>query len=985
MSERTLLRGLTPKQAEAVKTIDRDLEIIACAGAGKTKTVTLRIINLIAHGVDPENIVAITFTRKAAEEMRSRIYAAAKEHLGNNKGLAAMYIGTIDAFCLKMLQDYEPEFAKFSVLDEVQIKIFLERNGLRSKDETGLVGSVIDNAPNLSGAGKYTKKLDHYISLMSILNNCYYDRGYRDNWDEDTKKRFARYNKCLYDNRVFDYSSLIREMIERLDPDSDRNKGRMSDFGHKVFEKVKYLTIDEYQDSNPPQERLAELFHKYGNTNLCIVGDADQTIYQFRGSDEGNILGFAEKYNAKKIHLNLDFRSTEAIVDIAGWAIRDNHINDPDYVKMERGRVEGSKLEYETGDAVWAEFADFSDEADFICERINKLKDIGVPYSEMAVLIRTRKKLYYGEVLLDFQKALAAKLKDAEIPYIVEGLNNLHNTPEYAAGCELFFYIYNEFYKKTEPTDKEKGSVLMFAKTAAESGLSEEEKLKKAWLSIGEAYGDESLTGGLDRALKDISDRDWSKVKFGHDLNMQQIFQDFLGYLSFIKRDDDVSERILYNLGKFSRVIADFELMYFKESAEFKLSQFKRHLQLVANGLYPEGMEDNSYIKADAVRLMTIHQSKGLEFTAVFIPTMCNSLFPGGGFSSDGEKVYSALDAIDIQSEGNGGSWIPNHDVYKGGVEAERKLFYVAVSRAKKYLFLTWGKCYSGDYEKYIPEERSKFIDEVKQSDYLREYSDDIDYSSSCLPDMRQDPIPMVLNFSLLSNYFDCPYRFKLSNFYGFVQPYSSSQGYGKMLHEIMMHIHRSWIEGKELTDEQIDSIAEDALYLPFASKPQIEKSLAGAKKCAHAYVEQNKAEADKLVAAELDINLEMGNGVSVNGRIDLVKKIEEDGTDRVAIVDLKSAGKDAEQCLNAEQLKIYALGYSEMTGAQPDYLMIYNLDHPDGSKNAREEVRQEALVEVQRKVLKAADNIRGNELTRCVSQACKTCYVKEVCRGKSQ
>lgn len=186
--------------------------------------------------------------------------------------------------------------------------------------------------------------------------------------------------------------------------------------------------------------------------------------------------------------------------------------------------------------------------------------------------------------------------------------------------------------------------------------------------------------------------------------------------------EDYIEPQLKYATVSFG--IAKFS-MYFKESEEFKLSQFKRHLQLVADGLYPEGMEDNSYIKVDAVRLMTIHQSKGLELTAVFIPTLCNSLFPGGGFSSYGGKVYSALDAIDIQSEGNGGSWIPNHDVYKGGVETERKLFYVAVSRAKKYLFLTWGKCYSGDYEEYIPEERSQFIDEVKRSHHLREYSDD--------------------------------------------------------------------------------------------------------------------------------------------------------------------------------------------------------------------------------------------------------------------
>ena len=165
--------GLTDGQKKAVETINRNLEIIACAGAGKTKTITLRIINLIANGVDPENIVAITFTRKAAEEMRSRIYQAGEKYIGNTIGFAGMFIGTIDAFCLKMLQDNEPEFAKFSVLDEVQVKIFLGKYS-RGQDQTGLRGSVIDSARNLFNADQRGRKLDLYISLMSVLNSCYH-------------------------------------------------------------------------------------------------------------------------------------------------------------------------------------------------------------------------------------------------------------------------------------------------------------------------------------------------------------------------------------------------------------------------------------------------------------------------------------------------------------------------------------------------------------------------------------------------------------------------------------------------------------------------------------------------------------------------------------------------------------------------------------------------------------------------------------------
>ena len=122
-----LLELLTDDQRECVKQIKKNLEIVACAGAGKTKTITHRILNLIDHGVDPENIVAITFTKKAAAELKSRIYKLGQEKLGSTIGFSKMYIGTIDSFCLKMLQDYKDEYAKFSVLDDIQVNVFLER------------------------------------------------------------------------------------------------------------------------------------------------------------------------------------------------------------------------------------------------------------------------------------------------------------------------------------------------------------------------------------------------------------------------------------------------------------------------------------------------------------------------------------------------------------------------------------------------------------------------------------------------------------------------------------------------------------------------------------------------------------------------------------------------------------------------------------------------------------------------------------------
>lgn len=958
--EARLLDGLTDSQQQAVKTLDRNLEIIACAGAGKTKTITHRIINLIAHGADPGSIVAITFTRKAAAEMKGRIYKAGEEILGNTKGFASMYIGTIDAYCFKMLQDLVPEYAKFTVLDEVQVKIFLERfsHDGTAGDSIGMKGTPLDTASNLYN--KPAKKMDYYINMMSILNSCYHDRNYTRNWDDNIRTRVDRYRNCLMDHKHFDFSLLIREMIQRLDPQSELNGGNMSEFAEQLFGRVKYLTVDEYQDSNPPQEYLVSLFEKYGRTNLCVVGDADQTIYQFRGSDESNILSFAAAHDALQIKLNQDFRSTDAIIDVANYSIADNHLNDKDHMQMIPGKIRGSSMAYEKGDIVWKSFSGFDSEAEFIADRIEKLNASGVPLSEIAVLFRRRKEYNYGVEVVDFQAVLSEKLKARNIDSIVEGMNLLHLTDEYTASRAIFNYALNKFF----PERRMKWITIP---------LTCDIPLLSLWTELsGSEKEAKAACGDLDAFMKKLCDKG---AKYGHELNMQQIFQDFISHFSFMSDTEKRSETIKYNLGKFSKVIADFELFYFKENPSYKLTQFIYHLQHVAENLYPEGEQDNAMIRGDAVRLMTVHQSKGMEFTAVFIPALCNGIFPGGQFPAYGGKIYGITDLFDLM---NGANWFPNRNIYNTTIEGERKLFYVAVTRAKKYLFLTYSIAY-GEKAEY----RSVFLDEVCRSKFIEEYEEMRNYSAEHLPSMREEPLPMVLNFSLLSNYFDCPYRFKLSNFYGFVQPYSSVQGYGTMLHEIMMHIHRAWIDGKKLNSGELERIAEDALYLPFANTKELEKALKGAKDCAKAYVRQNEADADKMVASEMDINIEMGDGVSVNGRIDLVRKVDDDGSEKTAIIDLKSAGKDAEQCLNAEQLKIYAIGYQEATGEPADYLMIYNLDYPDGKKNAKEEVRRETLVETRKLVLDAARCIRGDHLPRQKGGNCKNCYVKHLCGKK--
>lgn len=564
--------GLSEKQKEAVETIDEDLEIIACAGAGKTGVVTRRIVNILKQTKDitPANIVAFTFTEKAAEELKSRIYKYAKKELGSTVGFAEMYIGTIHGFCLKMLQEYIPQFQSFFVLDEIKTKLFIDKNyfecGMKDLDlkmyrETGL-----------------------FLSTMSMLNESWETR---DSWDKTTFDAVEKYKELLYSQHYFDYSLILREMLEQMQKNDE--------FRKRITSRVKFLTVDEYQDTNPIQEKLIQLI-KNGGSNLCIVGDDDQTIYQFRGSDSENILTFKERYGVEKyIVLDTDYRSSEAIVDIAQRVIINNNR------RLSKNMVSGAKFKYEEGDTIYREFEDIEQECDFIAGRIKALHESGVKYSEMAVLLRKKK---FGEYFSEtFDKY--------GIPYIVEGVNALFSTAECQASRGIFRYLNGEI----SMTD-----------------------LFNLWKEVNYELDLKDLSD----ALTYLSGIDVKKMKYYGEFVLQEIYHNFLRLIYITEQEENaITEVILYNLGKFSQVINDFESINFATLPKNKLARFCKFMEYTASDYYPEGHLDNTYIRPDAVNIMTVHQSKGLEYTAVFVPELSKNNFPAAGVG--GKNVWHGI------------------------------------------------------------------------------------------------------------------------------------------------------------------------------------------------------------------------------------------------------------------------------------------------------------------------------------------------------
>jgi DNA helicase II / ATP-dependent DNA helicase PcrA len=272
----------TKQQLKAIDHSGGNLQLIACAGSGKTEVVARRVAALLnpkRGNLSPRNIIAFTFTEKAAAELKERIHERCREELGEVIGLAEMYVGTIHGFCLDLLKTEVPKYLKFEVLNEVQQTLFIDRHS----KQAGLTTSTDLNGTALR---RYVDT-DRYAQALAIFREAAVD--------EKALKHCSvwvgldAYLNLLDQRSQLDYSGILHEALGVLMTDGDLRE--------RLAARVKHVIVDEYQDVNPVQEWIVHELHKLG-ASVCVVGDDDQVVYQWRGSDVTNILSFAKRYPA---------------------------------------------------------------------------------------------------------------------------------------------------------------------------------------------------------------------------------------------------------------------------------------------------------------------------------------------------------------------------------------------------------------------------------------------------------------------------------------------------------------------------------------------------------------------------------------------------------------------------------------------------------------------------------------------------------------
>lgn len=630
-----MLDKLNERQKEAVLATEGPVLVLAGAGSGKTTVLVNRIAYMISEKhIRPWNILAITFTNKAAREMKDRI----ERLLGDTA--KDMWIGTFHSVCVRILRScidllgYSRDFVIYdtadtkTVMKECLRELDIDEKSLPVRN----VLSIISNAKNdLMDAATFENvyKSDY---RMSIIAKIYY-----------------RYQTKLRKNNAVDFDDIILNTVKILSENPDVLS--------KYQDKFQYILVDEYQDTNNSQYLLINLLAQ-ANRNLCVVGDDDQSIYKFRGANIGNILNFEDDYSdVQKITLDQNYRSTQNILDAANSVISNN-----------KGRM-GKSLWTSNGDGnkvfVYTGTNEY-DEARYIARQIKKHFDEQGSFSDCAILYRTNAQ----------SRVIEEMLMRESVPYKVLSGLRFYDRKEIKDIIAYLRVVYNPNDDVSlariinEPKRKIGNATLEKARNIAR------EKETSLYDVISHADDYPEFKTAIKKLLA-FSEIIQSLIKLKDTVTIEDLTGRILndtGYMpALVMEDTTESKTRIENLGEFISVITEFEK---NEETGNTLGEFLENISLVSD---IDGYDENE----DSAVLMTIHSAKGLEFPIVFLSGLEEGLFPG----------MRSMESDD-------------------DIEEERRLCYVAITRAKEQLYIT--KTISRTiHGKTMPTTASRFFKEI--------------------------------------------------------------------------------------------------------------------------------------------------------------------------------------------------------------------------------------------------------------------------------
>lgn len=657
-----LIDSLNDRQKEAVVNTDGPMLILAGAGSGKTKVLTTKVAYLIEEkNIDPNNILAITFTNKAAKEMKERIFKL--------EGNSAFYIqiSTFHSFGLKILKEncellgYEKNFTILDSDDSLSIikKIMKELNIDANKYNPKAIKNVISNNKN------------------EIIDSEKYSLYVNTDFDEIALEVYRKYEKSLKINNAVDFDDLLILPLKLF----NNNPGVLQ----KYQEKYKYVFIDEYQDTNEPQYILSKMISaKY--KNITVVGDADQAIFTWRGANYKNILNFEKDYkDAKVVLLEENYRSTKTILNAANNVIKNNKVRKEKNLWTQN--EEGSKITY------YKAF-DEKDESNYVVNEIKKLIEKGVNPKDICVLYRANAQ----------SRTVEEAFLTSNISYNIVGSYAFYNRKEIKDLIAYLKLIYNN------KDDVSLLRVINYPKRGIGNKAIENLAIKSNVLDKS-LY--EVIDSGKELEFKNMIEE--IKKEESH-LTLTELIDmvlDKSGMKKSLEDEKSIEADIrLENLEEFKSIAKAMEI----NEGIVSLEELLDKLALVSD--VSEQKNDNE----DKVTLMTMHAVKGLEYDYVFVVGVEEGLFPHSNSLESNDEL-----------------------------EEERRLCYVAITRAKKKLYLInarsrilYGKVSSNVPSRFINEISDEYIETIGKKEDINVFKPKIDKNKMMNEDNDLHPGDMV-------------------------------------------------------------------------------------------------------------------------------------------------------------------------------------------------------------------------------------------------
>ena len=935
------LKNLNPQQKRAVKFGQGPVLIVAGAGTGKTTAITERIAYLIkSKKIKPEEILGLTFTDKAAGEMEERVDKLLPY------GYNDLWISTFHSFCERILKEHGLDIGlptDFKLLDQTSAWLLVKKNlnkfnldyykplGSPTKFIRALISHFArckDQAITPEDYLKYAEELK--TNLIDLPEKQESERI------KEIANAYFVYQKLLLENSALDFNDLINYCLQLLQKRPWILK--------KYQEQFKYILVDEFQDTNWVQYELIKLLAEPKN-NLTVCADDDQSIYKFRGASFSNVLQFRRDFpKAQEIALIKNYRSNQNILDLAYKFIQLNNPNRLEYLdKINK------KLQAQTKAKAEIQHLHFKNLDQEVRGVVNKIIEIikknkKVNFSDLAILVRAN----------DSANAFCRGLERANLPYQFLASRGLYLKP-IILDIIAYFKLLDNYHESSAlyrvlnmPCFKfSYQDIVKITQYAYRKAIS-------AYEALSEIYPNHNLLNLIQKHSKLAQQR-----------NVSEVFVRFLqeaGCLEYLSKNQ--KEEDLDYISQFYEKIKRFE----ETSLNAKLKDFMEEMSLELESGESGKLQFDPETGPEMIKIMTIHSAKGLEFKYVFLVNLVDKRFP----------TIERKEPIEIPEE-LVKDIIPKGDVH---FEEERRLFYVAMTRAKKGLYFTSAEDYGGIRNKKL----SRFLIELG---FLRDLislpqDKEIKIIKKSSPRLI---LPGYFSFTQLKAFENCPLQYKFAHILKIPIKGKAVFSFGKTMHDVLFEFVRQTKESRQdlfgsvqkqniSFDELLEIYQKKWIDDWYEDKNQKENYYKLGKKCLKKFYQDFYKDKPKVLALEQNFKLKIAGKGAINHAPTIIGRI--DRIDKTEIIDYKT-GKPKEKLESAdkEQLLIYQIAAEEALGLKPKKMTYYFLEDSRklsflGSLNELKKQKEKISSQIQA--------IKKSNFSPTPGWQCQFCDFKEIC-----